>query len=160
MIYGKYGPHIKLKAKEGNVKIVTGNGAQGRMSLPSYSEEIEKDDYVTLVGDKEVSNQLGEDDIILGKTVANPEPEGTQPSEDATYGNYIQRGVTVAIMCSKVDEIYLAPDNSEIQINDSITINDNGEWDKSDDPNSTLVLESAPTNSGKKIAVAFGFYRI
>ena len=56
MIYGKYGPHVKLKAHEGNVKIVTGNGAQGRVSLPSYSEEIEKDQFVTLIGDKEVSN--------------------------------------------------------------------------------------------------------
>ena len=93
----------------------------------------------------------------MGKTVAEPKPEGTQPAEDDPYGNYIQRGVTVAIMCSKIDEVFLTSTNSAISINDSIAMNDKGEWDKSDDPNSTLVLESAPVNSGKKIAVAFGF---
>jgi hypothetical protein len=160
MIYGKYGPHIKLKAHEGDVKMVRGSGAQGTTILPSYSEEIEKNQFVTLVGDKEVSSKVKKDDIILGKTVAEAEPEGTQPSEDATYGNYIQRGITVAIMCSKVDEIYLAPNNKEIKINDSIAMNNDGEWDKSDTRNSTLVLESAPLNSGNKIVVAFGFYRI
>ena len=41
-----------------------------------------------------------------------------------------------------------------------MSINDDGEWDKSDDPNSTLVLESATASSGETVAVAFGYYGI
>lgn len=158
MIYGNYGCNVKLKAKEGNVEVVEGDGAQGEVLVPVYSEPIKKDNPVTLVGDKEVS-KADEGDLILGFAAAKPEPpEGTQVIESASYGNYRQRGVTVAIMCSKIEEIELVPGNSEISVNDSIVLSADAKYDKSDEPNATLVLESAAANSGKTIPVAFGYY--
>ena len=158
--FGKFGPRITFKCKEGDMTIKTISPVGGKIKGPVFTNEIEDKMYVKLVGDMLIEPCVKTDTECLGQVIGNPKfANGLQPTEDAVWGEYDPRQVTVECMGSRIDEVQLEAANAEIVFWNSVTFGatTNQTFDKDSTANTTRALHGATANSGGKIPVLFGF---
>lgn len=158
--FGKLGRLLTFKAKEGDVTIETGRPVGGRMDVPVFTNPLEPGDWVKLSDDWEVEKCVATDTETIGQVYNEPEWKGRQPTEDAVWGEYEPRVVTIDCMGIAVRTVTLEAANSAISVGNKVKLGATTAqtFDKATTENGTRALVAAGASSGAKIPVLFGFY--
>lgn len=158
--FGKLGPVLTFKAKEGDLSIQKIRTVGGNIPGPVFTAPIEVGTYVKLVGDMEVGPCTKTDTECIGIVVDDPEFKGQQPTTAAAYGAYEQRQCGVELFGKAVRMVLLEAANTEVDFGNSVKFGTTTDqrFDKAAALNTTRVLSGAAASSGAKIPVLFGFF--
>lgn len=154
---GNYGVTHYFKANQGNRTAVTGKDHTGRRKIAIYANEILKGDLVKITGDREVS-KCAAGDTPIGIAMDDFEYEGAIPTTSAAWGEYENNcWVKVETFAEVIESVPLEPSNSKIVAGDPIKIGSTtpGCYDKGNNSNVNIAMESADANSGATIQVLF-----
>lgn len=158
--YGRLGPIVPFKAKEGDLSIQTINTIGGDIPGPVFTAPLTVGMYVKLVGDMEVGPCVKTDVECIGIVADKPEFKGQQPVAAASYGSYEQRQCGVELFGKAVRMVPLEAANSKIDAGNSVKFGatTNQKFDKAAALSTNRVLSGAAATSGAVIPVLFGFF--
>lgn len=154
----KYDPFeidLPFYCEEGDFEIVV---SAENEEVPTYSDQIRVGDYVALEGTSDMCvKKAGEDDVIIGVVISNPEYHGDRPAQTSASGTYNRRMCTVQLFGYYAHTVELTAENAAVSVGDAVEYLGDNLFDKGDDGN-TIALESAAALSGKKICVLMGLF--
>ena len=150
---------LPFDVKEGDYTVRESviNGA-GNTDAGYFASPVHKGDFVKLsTGADWLVEVAGNGDTIIGEVIDNPVFYGDRPQASATDGSYTRRKATIRLWGDYVKALPLKADNSAVTVGNSIKYTGSGKFDKNASSTSSIALESADANSGKKIAVLLGY---
>ena len=150
---------LPFDVKEGNYTVTEGViEDSGRTDVGYFASPVHKGDFVKLeTGADWLVSVAGNGDTIIGEVIDEPQFYGDRPQASATDGSYTRRKATIRLWGDYVKALPLKADNGAVTVGNSIKYTGNGKFDKNASTTSSIALESATANSGKKIAVLLGY---
>lgn len=149
---------LPFSVKEGDYTVQESviEGA-GNTMAGYFASPVHKGDFVALDDNEDwLVAVAGDSDTIIGEVLDNPTFFGDRPQETTSDGEYTRRKATIRLWGDYVRALQLVDDNSAVAVGDAIAYAGDNAFDKGDSGNA-IALESAKANSGKKIAVLFGY---
>lgn len=155
---GKYGVVQSMELKEGDVTVKVKNTSFGRMRTFDFEHEVEKGDFLKLVGPNQLAKCTADADVPVAVATAEPYFPGAEPKVDSSYGEYENRRVSAELFGKKVKTVKLAASNSKIVVGDPITLASAKDqtYDKGSSGDRHIALTEAAANAGGLIIVLFG----
>ena len=150
---------LPFDVKEGNYTVTEGViEGSGRTNVGYFASPVHKGDFVKLeTGADWLVSVAGSSDTIIGEVIDEPQFYGDRPTTSKNDGQYTRRKATIRLWGDYIKSLPLKADNDAVTVGDSIKYTGSGKFNKNSSTTSSIALESATANSGKKIAVLLGY---